>query len=140
MTQKIHAPAPRTAPGSATAGPRGLVDVRRRPHTWTGLWFVLPFLAFYALFLLWPAIIGFGYTFTDRSLAGGDVSFIGLDNWSESLTDSAMYDSLWNTLWFTILSVPLMVCWPWAWPCSPTTRAASAGSCACRSSPPSSCR
>ncbi|KOX18089.1 carbohydrate ABC transporter permease [Nocardiopsis sp. NRRL B-16309] len=109
MTQNTRAPAPRPAPGPATTAPPGLVDVRRRPTDWTGLWFVLPFLAFYALFLLWPAVVGFGYSFTDRSLAGGDVSFVGLDNWSETLTDPAMYDSLWNTLWFTVLSVPLMV-------------------------------
>ena len=109
MTQNTHAPAPPAAPGSATAAARGLVDVRRRPSSWTGLWFVLPFLAFYALFLLWPAVVGFGYAFTDRSLAGGYASFVGLDNWTESLTDPAMYDSLWNTLWFTVLSVPVMV-------------------------------
>jgi multiple sugar transport system permease protein len=85
------------------------VDVRRRPAAWTGLWFALPFLAFYLLFLLWPALVGLVYSFTDRSLAGGPVSFVGLDNWRESLTDPDMWDALWNTLWFTVLSVPLMV-------------------------------
>ncbi len=87
----------------------GLVDVRREPTTWTGLWYVLPFLAFYLLFLVWPAVVGLGYTFTDRSLAGGDVSFVGFDNWNETLTDPALYESLWNTLVFTVLSVPVMV-------------------------------
>jgi multiple sugar transport system permease protein len=109
MTSQTSAPAPRTSPGAPPRADRDLVDVRRRPTTWTGLWFVLPFLAFYLLFLLWPAVVGLGYTFTDRSLAGGPLSFVGLDNWQESLTDRALYDSLWNTLWFTILSVPLMV-------------------------------
>lgn len=97
-----------TAPGG-TAADRVVVDVRRASTTWTGLWFVLPFLAFYLLFLLWPAVLGIGYSFTDRSLAGGPVSFVGLDNWSESLTDPALYESLWNTLLFTLLSVPVMV-------------------------------
>ncbi|NYH54217.1 MULTISPECIES: carbohydrate ABC transporter permease [Nocardiopsis] len=109
MTSQTSAPAPRTSPGAPPRADRDLVDVRRRPTTWTGLWFVLPFLAFYLLFLLWPAVVGLGYTFTDRSLAGGPLSFVGPDNWQESLTDRALYDSLWNTLWFTILSVPLMV-------------------------------
>ncbi|WP_159939982.1 MULTISPECIES: carbohydrate ABC transporter permease [unclassified Nocardiopsis] len=109
MTSQTRAPAPSTSAGTAPRAPRGLVDVRRRPTTWTGLWFTLPFLAFYALFLLWPSVLGLGYTFTDRSLAGGEISFIGTDNWRESLTDPDLYDSLWNTLWFTVLSVPVMV-------------------------------
>ncbi|MEU1898257.1 sugar ABC transporter permease [Nocardiopsis dassonvillei] len=106
MTSQTPAP-----PGTAAPGPsgRGPVDVRRRPAVWTGLWFALPFLAFYLLFLLWPALVGLVYSFTDRSLAGGPVSFVGLDNWRERLTDPDMWDALWNTLWFTVLSVPLMV-------------------------------
>ncbi|WP_435109146.1 carbohydrate ABC transporter permease [Nocardiopsis synnemataformans] len=106
MTAQTPAPPRATAPGPSG---RGLVDVRRRPAVWTGLWFALPFLAFYLLFLLWPALVGLVYSFTDRSLAGGPVSFVGLDNWRESLTDPDMWDALWNTLWFTVLSVPLMV-------------------------------
>ncbi|MFD6950607.1 sugar ABC transporter permease [Nocardiopsis sp. TSRI0078] len=109
MTSQTSAPPPRTFAGTPPSAPRGLVDVRRRPTTWTGLWFVLPFLAFYALFLLWPSVVGLGYAFTDRSLAGGETSFVGMDNWRESLTDPDLYGSLWNTLWFTVLSVPLMV-------------------------------
>ncbi|GAA1080883.1 carbohydrate ABC transporter permease [Nocardiopsis metallicus] len=105
MSERTHTP---RVQGSGTAG-SGLVDVRRRPATWTGLWYVLPFLAFYLLFLVWPAIVGLGYTFTDRSLAGGPVSFVGFDNWNETLTDPALYESLWNTLVFTVLSVPVMV-------------------------------
>ncbi|MFJ9552917.1 carbohydrate ABC transporter permease [Nocardiopsis sp. NPDC101807] len=97
------------APAPPPGGRTDLPDVRRRPPAPTGLWFVLPFLAFYLVFLLWPAIVGFGYTFTDRSLAGGPTSFVGLENWAESLTDPAMWESLWNTLVFTVLSVPLMV-------------------------------
>ncbi|WP_150250015.1 carbohydrate ABC transporter permease [Nocardiopsis deserti] len=106
MTAQTPTPPRTTAPGPSG---RGLVDVRRRPAVWTGLWFTLPFLAFYLLFLLWPALVGLVYSFTDRSLAGGPVSFVGLDNWRESLTDPDMWDALWNTLWFTVLSVPLMV-------------------------------
>ncbi|WP_150241995.1 carbohydrate ABC transporter permease [Nocardiopsis quinghaiensis] len=109
MTSQTSAPEPRTSPGAPPSAARDLVDVRRGPTTWTGLWFVLPFLAFYLLFLLWPAVVGLGYAFTDRSLAGGPLSFVGTANWRESLTDPALYDSLWNTLWFTVLSVPLMV-------------------------------
>lgn len=86
-----------------------VTDVREARRSWTGLWFVLPFLAFYALFVVWPALVGFGYTFTDRSLAGGPLQWVGADNWTESLTDPRMWDALWNTLVFTVLSVPVMV-------------------------------
>lgn len=97
------------ASGRPSTGATKITDVRRKPRTWTGLWFIVPFLAFYLLFLVWPAIVGLYYSFTDRSLAGGEVSLVGLDNWNETLTDSAMYDALWNTLVFTVLSVPIMV-------------------------------
>lgn len=103
MSERTH-----TAARPTTGAPR-ITDVRGRTHTWTGLWFVVPFLAFYLLFLVWPAIVGLYYSFTDRSLAGGEDSLVGLDNWRETLTDGAMYDALWNTLVFTVLSVPIMV-------------------------------
>ncbi|WP_026126640.1 carbohydrate ABC transporter permease [Nocardiopsis xinjiangensis] len=88
----------------------GITDVRNRPKTsWAGLWFIAPFLGFYLLFVVWPSVVGLGYSFTDRSLAGGPVSFVGLDNWVESLSDPYMWSALWNTLLFTLLSVPTMV-------------------------------
>ena len=86
-----------------------VTDVRDTRRSWAGLWFVLPFLGFYLLFVVWPALVGFGYSFTDRSLAGGPIEWVGLDNWAESLTDPMMWDALWNTLLFTVLSVPVMV-------------------------------
>lgn len=92
------------------ASRKSITHVRGRPSTsWSGLWFIAPFLGFYLLFVVWPAVVGLGYSFTDRSLAGGPVSFVGLDNWVESLSDPYMWSALWNTLLFTLLSVPIMV-------------------------------
>lgn len=99
----------RTSP-PMPASRTGITDVRNRPKTsWAGLWFIAPFLGFYLLFVVWPSVVGLGYSFTDRSLAGGPVSFVGLDNWVESLSDPYMWSALWNTLLFTLLSVPIMV-------------------------------
>nr|MDT0656711.1 sugar ABC transporter permease [Micromonospora sp. DSM 115978] len=81
----------------------------RAPVSWTGLWFVLPFVALYVAFLIWPTITGFWYAFTDRSLTGAPADFVWLDNWWESLTDSAVWTSFRNTLLFTALSVPPLV-------------------------------
>ncbi|TDQ52030.1 carbohydrate ABC transporter permease [Actinorugispora endophytica] len=81
----------------------------RRPASWTGLWFVLPFVACYALFLVWPTLTGLGYSLTDQSLSGAPAGFVGLANWQEALADPNVWSSLRNTLVFTALSVPPLV-------------------------------
>lgn len=107
-------PAPGARPAPAdTVGPPPASPERpptaRRPVSWAGLWFVLPFAALYAVFLVWPTATGFGYAFTDRSLSGAPVGFVGFDNWWESLNDPAVWSSFWNTMLFTGLSVPPLV-------------------------------
>ncbi|GAA3749676.1 carbohydrate ABC transporter permease [Salinactinospora qingdaonensis] len=82
---------------------------RRRSTSWAGLWFVMPFTVLFAVFLVWPMLAGLWTSFTDRSLASTDVSFVGLANWREMLTDPAVWQSLWVTLLFTAMSVPLLV-------------------------------
>ncbi|WP_100448467.1 carbohydrate ABC transporter permease [Glycomyces xiaoerkulensis] len=81
--------------------------VKRR--SWTGLWFVLPFAAVYVVFLLWPMILGLYYSFTDKSLTGRPVSWIGLDNWTEAFGDERAWQSLLNTAEFTLYSTPPLV-------------------------------
>ncbi|SDL58605.1 carbohydrate ABC transporter membrane protein 1, CUT1 family [Glycomyces sambucus] len=78
-------------------------------RSWLGLWFVLPFLAVYAVFMLWPMLLGLYYSFTDKSLTGRPVEWIGLANWAEAFGDPAAMDSLWNTARFTVLSTPPLV-------------------------------
>jgi multiple sugar transport system permease protein len=75
----------------------------------TGLLFVAPFLVFYALFTLWPILAGLRMSLFNNSLTGTAGEFIGLQNWSEMLGDSAVWQSLWHTVWFTILTVPPLV-------------------------------
>lgn len=78
--------------------------------TLTGLGFVLPFLIAYALFLLWPIILGLRMSFFNWSLVGKGVSdFVGFANYGELLGDPAFWDSLWHTILFTLLSTPILV-------------------------------
>ncbi|MEV7968498.1 sugar ABC transporter permease [Sphaerisporangium sp. NPDC088356] len=84
-----------------------------RPPLWRripiGLLFVLPFLLFYAAFLIWPTLSAFGLSFFNESLTGTRGEPAGLRNWTEMLGDSAMWSALGNTLYFTLLSTPPLV-------------------------------
>ncbi|MBN3928061.1 sugar ABC transporter permease [Streptomyces verrucosisporus] len=93
--------ASRTGAGPLSAGRR-----------WTehGLVFTAPFLLLYALFLVWPVLLGLKMSLGDDNIAGTDSEFTGLDNYAEALRDPEVWSSLWNTVWFTLLStVPLVV-------------------------------
>lgn len=106
MTTTSNTPA--TTPKSAPATKVRPRDVRTG-SPWAGWAFTFPFLAFYGLFMLWPTLTMLGYSFTDRSLVGGPISWVGLANWQEVLSDPAMWRSLWVTVLFTVLSVPPLV-------------------------------
>jgi ABC-type sugar transport system permease subunit len=76
----------------------------------TGFAFILPFMIAYALFMLWPIILGLRVSFFNTSLVGkGDADFRGLANYGELLADPAFWSSLWHTFLFTILSTPILV-------------------------------
>lgn len=89
------------------ANPKG---GRRQRTAWTGFAFVLPFLIAYALFMLWPIILGLRMSFYNWSLVGkGASDFAGFGNYAEALADSAFWTSLWHTILFTIISTPILV-------------------------------
>lgn len=52
--------APDQAPTAEQPPSRTTARAPRR-RSWTGLWFVLPFTAVYAVFLLWPMVLGLYY-------------------------------------------------------------------------------
>lgn len=83
----------------------------RLPRQRSGVWFVVPFGVFFALFLVWPVAYGFWLSLTDQSLvAAGAPRFVGLDNYVQALSDPAAWSSLGQTVWFTVIStVPLVV-------------------------------
>ena len=70
----------------------------------TGMLFLLPGLAGFALFYIWPFGISVGYAFLDRPVGG---SFVGFANFADLLTNRAYLLGLRNTLRFIAISVPI---------------------------------
>lgn len=63
------------------------------------------------VFMVWPAIQTFGFSFTHWGMFGGH-TWTGLDNYTEVLTDSTFYGSLLNTLGlaaFALLAIPISI-------------------------------
>ncbi|KLU10082.1 carbohydrate ABC transporter permease [Kocuria sp. SM24M-10] len=103
MTTTTNAPVT-AAPVHATPRTRARVPAR------SGIWFLAPYLFFFALFLVWPIVYGLWMSLTDRSLASTGSEFVGLGNYTQALTDPDMWSALGNTVFFTLISsVPLVV-------------------------------
>jgi multiple sugar transport system permease protein len=102
----VNTEAPAAAPAAMTRPP---TPNGAKKKQWAGLWFVLPFAAFYALFLVWPTFLGLYYSFTDKSLTGRPASWVGMDNWTEAFGDERAWAALWNTAEFTLYSTPPLV-------------------------------
>ncbi len=62
--------------------------------------------ALFAIFFVWPAVIGLMYSFTSYT-GVGTAPFVGLDNYRNLLEDSAFFAALLRTLIFTAGMVPL---------------------------------
>ena len=93
---------------SAQAVPHTQSKARRK--TLIGIAFVLPFLIVYALFLVWPMLLGLRMSFFNWTISGiGASDFLGLGNYQELFTDAAFWQSLGVTLLFTVISTPLLV-------------------------------
>ena len=60
----------------------------------------------FALFFVWPAVIGLVYSFTNYT-GVGVFQWVGLDNYHNLFGDSTFYDALSRTLLYTVLFVPL---------------------------------
>ncbi len=74
------------------------------------VWFTVPYLVVFALFLIWPIVYGIWMSITDQSLAATRVRVVGIGNYVEALTDPEVWSSLGNTIVFTVISsVPLVV-------------------------------
>ncbi|WP_218221131.1 carbohydrate ABC transporter permease [Nesterenkonia sp. Act20] len=105
-------PEPRVTPGEDSKGrrtspTRGQASRRGQLVAWA---FLGPFMAAFLLFVIWPLIHGIYLSLTDQSLTGAGGSFVGLENYSEALSDPVMWSSIGNTVWFTVITtVPLVL-------------------------------
>ncbi|CAM4004848.1 carbohydrate ABC transporter permease [Roseateles saccharophilus] len=71
--------------------------------------FVLPFVAIYALLLLWPLAKGVWISFHDHDLLSDDSLWVGLGNYRELLNDEVFHQVVWNTIRFVAISTPIFV-------------------------------
>lgn len=69
-------------------------------------WLLLaPLLAIMTFIIGWPMAKTIGLSFTDAQLLGGEVHWIGLDNYRRVLSAPAFYSVLWTTIRFVLISV-----------------------------------
>ena len=71
--------------------------------------FVLPFVAIYALLLLWPLAKGVWISFHDHDLLSNDSFWVGLGNYQELWGDEVFHQVVWNTIRFVLISTPIFV-------------------------------
>ncbi|MFF4394123.1 carbohydrate ABC transporter permease [Streptomyces sp. NPDC001480] len=79
---------------------------RRSSYTIAPLVLIAANVVLFALFFVWPAVIGLVYSFTNYTGVGA-FQFVGLDNYHNLFGDSTFYDALTRTLLYAVLFVPL---------------------------------
>ena len=57
----------------------------------------------YTLFFVFPAILGFGYSFTSWNGISSTANFVGLKNYVEAFTDERLFASIGNTVLLTVV-------------------------------------
>ncbi|MGY4739077.1 carbohydrate ABC transporter permease [Streptomyces sp. ATMOS53] len=79
---------------------------RRNKYVVAPLVLIAANVVLFALFFVWPAVIGLVYSFTNYTGVGA-FQFIGLDNYHNLFGDSTFYDALTRTLLYAVFFVPL---------------------------------
>ena len=71
-------------------------------------WFAAGALLLYGVFVLLPALLGLGFSFTDWSAYSSDVHWVGLDNFAAIFDPNSNYlSAIQNTILFTIATIAL---------------------------------
>ncbi|MER6425181.1 sugar ABC transporter permease [Streptomyces sp. NPDC001137] len=79
---------------------------KRSKYTVAPLVLIAANVVLFALFFVWPAVIGLVYSFTNYTGVGA-FQWVGLDNYHNLFGDSTFYDALTRTVLYTVLFVPL---------------------------------
>ncbi|WP_238011758.1 sugar ABC transporter permease [Dactylosporangium sp. AC04546] len=93
-------PAPDPPGGPPVAGPRR----RHRDDRRIAWLFLMPVLAGFAVFYLYPTIRGVWYSVTDYSLLNTP-SYVGADNYAKLASDAQFWKSLRLTAWYVLLNI-----------------------------------
>lgn len=96
-----------TAPATALR-PRGRWSPMTRRSAVTGVLFILPWVAGFLAFYLYPALASLYYSFTDFRILEAP-RWVGLGNYERMLNDPLFWKSLGNTLYLTVIGIPLAV-------------------------------
>lgn len=80
---------------------------RQAEASWSGLLFVLPFLAVYVLIVVYPLLSGMALSLQQIDLFGGG-RFVGFDNYARLLADDSFLRSVLNTFILALMIVPLL--------------------------------
>ncbi len=95
---------PETSP--RTTFRRNQTFQRRRDRR--GLWFVLPFIVVFVMFLVVPLAYAVYTSFFTTRLIGGTV-FSGFANYTQALTSGAFWTGMGRTILFAAIQVPIMI-------------------------------
>ena len=80
-----------------------------RASRFSNVFFVLPFVAIYALLLLLPLVKGMAISLHDHDLLSNDSFFVGLENFRQLADDEVFHQVMWNTVRFVAISTPIFV-------------------------------
>ena len=83
------------------------MSAQHRSRDWSGMLFVLPFLAAYVVILIYPLLRGMALSTQRVDLFGGG-TFVGLDNYARLFADETFVRSILNTFVLALMIVPLL--------------------------------
>ena len=106
VEQQREARVPRPEAAGTKASKRRGTFQRRRDRR--GLWFVLPFIVVFFMFLVVPLIYSIYTSFFTTRLIGGTV-FSGFANYTQALASGAFWTGMGRTMLFAAIQVPIMI-------------------------------
>ncbi len=77
--------------------------------SWSNALFVLPFLVVYAALLVYPLLKGFAMSLNDYDLLGGDIVWVGWQNFTQLWADPIFLGAARNTVLFVLMTTPVFV-------------------------------
>ncbi|WP_129843706.1 sugar ABC transporter permease [Streptomyces sp. RFCAC02] len=99
---------PTTAPARTPAATRVPARPSRKRRSWTGLWFVAPFLCVFLVVIVAPILYAVYLSLFRDRLIGGTI-FVGADNYLKALQDPEFWSSLGRVGGYMLVQVPVML-------------------------------